>query len=447
MSPTTPKKPLRTRQRLGKYRIEALLARGGFADVFRAYDTIEGIRVALKVPQPELLDPAVLADFQKEVRLTARLNHPNILPIKNADFIDDRFVVVCHLGEGTLGDRLQRRLSPARGLDFAEQILSALAHAHAHRVIHCDVKPENFIRFGDLLRLADFGISRIAFRTMHASGSGTVGFMAPEQALGRPSLRSDVFAAGLLIYRMFAGVVPEWPFEWPPPGYERAQRKLHPDFLDVLRRSLEVDASRRFADAQRMLDAFRAVRGRALKNGTPRRNGKKRESGPDWRELQVRQFTRTHRRSLEAVHDCKRCGKPVSEAMQACPWCGSARKTHRQETRYPAACPRCKRGVKLDWRFCPWCYGGAVGPLSNRSYSDRRYSAKCSATSCRGDLMPFMRYCPWCRIKVRRAWRIEGSPHRCGRCRWGVLPDYWNACPWCTKAIPTHGSRRRGARR
>jgi len=77
-------KVIRARQRLGKYKIERKLAQGGFADVYRAYDTIEGIRVALKIPQAALLSEALLADFKSEVRLTGRLDHPNILPIKNA---------------------------------------------------------------------------------------------------------------------------------------------------------------------------------------------------------------------------------------------------------------------------------------------------------------------------------------------------------------------------
>ena len=164
-------KGLRARQRLGKYRVERRLAQGGFADVYRAYDTIEGIRVALKIPQAGLVSEALLEDFKSEVRITARLDHPHILPIKNADFIDGRFVVVYQLGDATLAERLTRRLSLAKALDFAEQILDALAYAHAHRILHCDVKPENFILFEDHLRLADFGISKIAFRTMHASGA------------------------------------------------------------------------------------------------------------------------------------------------------------------------------------------------------------------------------------------------------------------------------------
>ena len=78
-------------------------------------------------------------------------------------------------------------------VDLARQVLEAVAHAHEHRIIHCDIKPENFILFpGNRLRLTDFGISRLAARTVLASGSGTVGYVAPEQAMGRASFQSDV---------------------------------------------------------------------------------------------------------------------------------------------------------------------------------------------------------------------------------------------------------------
>ena len=90
------------------------------------------------------------------------------------------------------------------------------------RVLHCDIKPENFILFADgTLKLTDFGIAKIARRTIEASGSGTVGYIAPEQALGRPSFRSDVFSLGLIFYQMFTKKLPQWPFAWPPPEYQR----------------------------------------------------------------------------------------------------------------------------------------------------------------------------------------------------------------------------------
>lgn len=258
---------LKARQKLGKYRIERRLANGGFAVVYQAFDTIEGIRVALKVPHPQIIDDEVLQDFRSEVRMTARLDHPNILPLKDASFIDDRFVIVFPLGQKTLADRLASRMSLPTALDYAEQMIHAVAYAHRLRIVHCDIKPENFIMFpGNRLRLTDFGISKIAQETIRASGTGTVGYMAPEQAMGKPSLRSDVFSLGLILYRMLAGEWPEWPFVWPPPGYARLRRNAHPDLIQVIRRAISFDPRKRYRDANQMLEAFLPAKEKALRH-------------------------------------------------------------------------------------------------------------------------------------------------------------------------------------
>ena len=133
-------------------------------------------------------------------------------------------------------------------------------------VMHCDIKPENFIIFsGNRLRLADFGIARVAQKTIKASGSGTVGHMAPEQAMGRPSLKSDVFSLGLINYRMLAGHWPEWPYDWPAPGYQQLRRRAHPDLINFLRRAIEPNPRKRFRDAEHMLKAFCRVKPRSLR--------------------------------------------------------------------------------------------------------------------------------------------------------------------------------------
>jgi eukaryotic-like serine/threonine-protein kinase len=255
---------LRPRQKLGKYRIERRLAVGGFASVYQAMDTIEGIRVALKIPRSQHVTDEVLNDFRHEARLTAKLDHPNILPLKDASFIEDHFVIVFQLGERTLADRLRSRLSFEVAIDYAQQMLDAVSYAHRMNIIHCDIKPENFIVFpNNRLRLADFGIAKVAQRTIKGSGSGSVGYMAPEQAMGRPSLKSDVFSLGLIFCRMLSGQWPEWPFAWPPPGYERLKRNAHPDLIDFLHRATEPNPRRRYRDAEQMLNAFRRVRPRA----------------------------------------------------------------------------------------------------------------------------------------------------------------------------------------
>ena len=266
-----PNHALKNRRRLGKYRIRRRVGAGAFATVYEAYDTIEGISVALKIPHPDQVEKESLNQIHKEVRLTARLDHDNILALRSAMMIDGHFVIATPLGEQTLTDRLHYRLGPKTALSYTEQLLDALAYAHEQRVIHCDIKPDNVILFPENhVRLADFGIAKVSLRTrtIVGSGQGTVGYIAPEQAMGKPSFRSDVFSMGLLIYRMFGGVLPEWPFDWPLPGADRLRRTVSRDFIAFLRRSIEVRERKRFRDGVQMQRAFEKVAPRALRSTT-----------------------------------------------------------------------------------------------------------------------------------------------------------------------------------
>lgn len=256
---------LRVRQRLGKYRIERRLAQGGFAFVYQALDTIEGVRVALKMPHQNIVTPTMLDTFQREARLVAKLDHPNILPVKDASFIDGRFVIASKLGEQTLTDRLRKRVSFLHAMSYIEQLVEAVAYAHRSKIIHCDIKPDNVILLPDgRLQLMDFGIARVAQKTIAGSGSGTVGYMAPEQAMGRPSTKSDVFSIGLIVYKMLSGHLPEYPFDWPPEGYANLRRKAHPELIDFIRRALEMRPAKRFRDANEMLMNYQKVKRKSL---------------------------------------------------------------------------------------------------------------------------------------------------------------------------------------
>lgn len=399
-------------------------------------DTIHGTRVALKIPHDSAMDEYFLADFKREARLAHRLEHPNILPIRDASFIDGRFVIAMPLGECSLSTRLQRRLSTESALYLAEQALAAVAHAHAASVIHCDIKPDNFILFPDQqLKLTDFGFSKVAAHTLKASGSGTVGYIAPEQALGRPKFQSDVFSLGLVIYELLSGHLPDWPYDWPPPEIKRVREKLKPKLVDWLRRAIEVRPENRFRNAVTMYREFKQLR-----NGGVRRKktATKRHAGDDpslWQDVLFKQFQKKYRKTLDTRYECKHCGGPVAELMQGCPWCGTTPAIGRHTSREPAECPRCHRGTKLDWCYCPSCYGPGFEVETTRRFADKRYNSRCQNEKCRGPLMPFMRYCPWCRAKTKRPWKLPGSEARCPHCRWGVDTNYWHHCPWCTKAL------------
>lgn len=424
---------LKARQKIGKYRILGRVASGPLANVYRAYDTIQKMKVALKIPK--LDDNTGHEEFLHEVRVATKLKHPNILSVLNASYIDDHFVIAMELGEESLADRIERRTSTVRALDLAGQGIAALAHAHEHKIIHCDIKPENFILFPDnQLKLADFGFAKLGLRTLKASGSGTIDYIAPEQAMGRPKFQSDVFSMGLVLYRMFSGTLPEWPFEWPMTGHDKLSSRVRPELIEVLKKAIQLDPGNRYRDAVQMQADFERSQSHARKQKRAKaRNGSRR--GTSWRQMQWREFQRQFGKSLTAHHNCRRCEGPVSESMQACPWCGFDNPARGSESRMPSTCPRCERGVKNDWDYCAWCYGPGFVEEISRHYPDKRYSSRCANERCRGPLMPFMRYCPWCRMKVRRPWKLKGSRHSCKACNWGIAREFWNYCAWCREPV------------
>ena len=232
---------LRARQKIGKYRILGRIASGPLADVYRAYDSIQKQRVALKIPKQD--HHTGHEEFLHEVQVATRLRHPNILSVLNASYIDDHFVIAMELGEESLADRIERRISMSRALELGGQAIAGLAHAHEHRIIHCDIKPENYILFpGNQLKLCDFGFAKISLRTIKASGSGTIDYIAPEQAMGRPKFQSDVFSLGLVLYRLFSG-------ESFRSGHStgrcrvttRLASRVRPELVEILKKAIQLD--------------------------------------------------------------------------------------------------------------------------------------------------------------------------------------------------------------
>jgi serine/threonine-protein kinase len=426
---------LRARQKLGKYRILSRIASGPLADVYKAADTIHRTRVAIKIPKTDTYTNH--EDILREVQIALKLNHPNILSIQDASFIDDHFVISMALGTESLADRIERRISSTHAIEIADQAIAALAHAHERKIIHCDIKPENFIMFpGNRLKLADFGFAKISLRTLKASGSGTIDYIAPEQAMGRPKFQSDVFSLGLVLYRLFSGKLPEWPFKWPLVGHDRLRSRVSPEFAGLLRKAIQLDPADRYRNAVEMHAAFRRIKRKAERQKSIRQSAKPvRRSKASWRSIQWREFQRQYRQVLNTSHHCRRCNGPVAESMQACPWCGTDHPTLRTDTEMPAICPRCERGVKTDWNYCSWCYGAGFEVETSRRYADKRYSAKCANRKCHQPLMPFMRYCPWCRTKVRKPWKIKDSRGKCSACDWGIVSEFWDYCAWCSEPV------------
>lgn len=252
---------LRIGSRLDKYRLTKRLGEGGFATVYAAHDQIENRHVALKIPESRYLDDEFSRDdLQREVQILAKMDHPSVVRLKDARFIDGHFVMVFPLGNESLAERLGRRMSRATAMDFAVQMVAAVAYAHENNVLHRDIKPDNFICFGDNnIRLTDFGLARIQLGCHDVSGSGTLGYISPEQAMGHPTFRSDVFSLGLVLYHLFSGEIPEYPFATLP-AFHRFRRGLSGSFVDLIRKAIDPTASKRFRDAVAMHNALTKIR-------------------------------------------------------------------------------------------------------------------------------------------------------------------------------------------
>ena len=220
----------------GRYRIERQLGQGGMATVYLAEDLRHARAVALKVLRPGLAAVIGAERFHQEIRVTARLRHPNILPLYDSGDAGGLLYYVMPLVEGeSLRARLEREppLSQEEALSIASEVADALAYAHRQGVIHRDIKPENILLENGHALVADFGIARAAstagdLRLTQAGLSlGTPLYMSPEQASGDADFdgRSDLYSLACVVYEMLAG---EPPFNGATPEAILVQRFTKP---------------------------------------------------------------------------------------------------------------------------------------------------------------------------------------------------------------------------
>lgn len=203
----------------GRYRLEGSLGAGGMALVYRAHDLKHDRAVALKVLRPDLAHALGNERFLREIRLTARLDHPHILPLLDSGEAEGFLYYIMPYVEGeSLRDRLgrERQLPLDDALQITREVADALSYAHSLGIVHRDIKPENILLAGEHARVVDFGIAR----AVSAAGGGeltetglvvgTPAYMSPEQAGGERELdgRSDVYALGCVAYEMLAGHPP-----------------------------------------------------------------------------------------------------------------------------------------------------------------------------------------------------------------------------------------------
>jgi Protein kinase domain len=198
-------------------RIEAVAGRGGMGIVYRATQLSLARPVAVKLIAPEhAADEGFRERFERESRMAAAIEHPNVIPVYGAGEEDGRLYLVMRWVAGTDLHRLLRergRLEPLQAAAVVDQVAGALDAAHAAGLVHRDVKPANVLLSGDHAYLADFGLTRVAGHDPRITATheflGTVDYMAPEQFRREPiDARADVYALGCVLYAALTGAPP-----------------------------------------------------------------------------------------------------------------------------------------------------------------------------------------------------------------------------------------------
>jgi serine/threonine-protein kinase len=254
-----------------RYHVEHELGQGGMATVYLAEDLRHHRRVAIKVLKPELAAVIGAERFLSEIRTTANLQHPHILPLFDSGEADGQLYYVMPFVEGiSLRDRLARekQLPIAEAVRIATEIAGALDYAHRHGIIHRDIKPENILLHDGSALVADFGIALAVSSagrnrlTETGLSIGTPQYMSPEQAMGERELdaRSDVYALGCVTYEMLTG---EAPFTGPtaqaivakvmtaePPEAMALRKTIPPHVADAVHTALEKLPADRFESAR-----------------------------------------------------------------------------------------------------------------------------------------------------------------------------------------------------
>ena len=268
LTPSDPIAPLRAAL-AGRYEILREIGEGAFATVYLAKDARHERQVALKVLNADQGSESGEVRFIREIRMLARLQHPNILPLHDSGHIESLlYYLMPYVSGETLRERIRRERQLA--IDVAVQIgreaADALAYAHAQGIIHRDIKPENILLSGGHAVIADFGIARAidlagiqALTRTGMGGPGTPAYMSPEQMLGDRQLdgRTDIYSLGCVLYEMLTGKPPfagkdgfAKRFTEPAPTPSNARKEV-PRWLDsVVNKTLARDPQDRYSRAE-----------------------------------------------------------------------------------------------------------------------------------------------------------------------------------------------------
>ncbi len=311
-------------QKVGKYQVLRSLGSGGFGAVFLAKDTWLNILVAIKVPHKQTIE---LFKLLKEPRLQAALDHPNIVRMISAEKENKIFFMVMEYIKGRSLEKVldeQKTLSCAQATEYILQMVSAVSHAHASKIVHRDLRPSNIMIADEdgRVKITDFGTSVWLNNVPYASTRiGSPPYMAPEQFQGKATFCSDIYSIGCVFYEMLIGRPPIFdpdPFKI----LEKAkQGKITPPRLKNTNIPKEIDRIIMHCLSASVENRYQTpeeiVRELSRFKGT---DSKKSEIEDIRRRIQARDSRETQR--------CWNCRKSLPYKATQCPYCGEKVEIH-----------------------------------------------------------------------------------------------------------------------
>jgi serine/threonine protein kinase len=270
--------------KVGRYKIKAELGRGGMATVYRAHDPSFNREVAVKLLPREMMHNLLTRSrFKRELKLIASLEHPAIVPVYDVGEDESQpFFVMRYMSGGSLTDMIKKgKFSLKDAALIVERLAAALDHAHARKIIHRDIKPDNVLFDGSHNPyLSDFGVAKLTESAVSATGNeviGTPAYISPEQARGETvDHRADIYGLGAILYEMLTG---ERPYDGdtvigmalqhinePIPDILKARPDLPPEVGVIIKTALAKEKDQRYAAA---LDMARALNHAAFGDERP----------------------------------------------------------------------------------------------------------------------------------------------------------------------------------